>query len=755
MSGAIATAYVKLIPTFDKQLKSSIEKQLGGVDGKKAGSKVGSLFTKGVDSGMSGLKTSMTSRFSAATVAIGNIAARAFTGAMSAVASSMDSAINRVDIIENFPKVMTSLGYSAEESAASMNIMKQAVDGLPTRLQDMTTNVQTLAATMGNLSDGEVNATTVGKAFNDMMLAGGQGTEAASNAFTQYTQMLAVGKVDQQAWNSVVTAAPGQMKLLAESLLGTGASANDLKDAMQAGTVTFEDFNAAVVRLDKEGGEGFESFEAQARKATKGIGTSIENAKSRVTSALAGIIQAIGQENISGVIEAFTTKFGSIGKIIGGFGENGEVVGFVAGLKRGLESAFNGWAPKLNIDWGELFGNATKVAERTGELLAKPVSTFIKSWDEGMARLGETFQISMNKLDFPEIDWDAMMDGISGVIDVLMDFNFEIISNAVFELALVASWLQDSIGPAVEKLQPTFENIGRAAQDFVAPIADFVTGHGPEFDRMMGNIKTAIEDMGPYAESLAGHINNIAEKLEPLAGPLGQLVAQSLSDAFTKAAVAANLVLRVLDKIAEHIDNITSAIKPMADAFDRVASLVSNAWGPVIGVLSQTDGLIGGIARSLNGLPVSKTINLYANDFASGVINNVLGGLRQIASSWTARVDAMVGRAAGGFYKLHASGGFITNGPTALGRDRYGTLHIAGEAGREWIKRHADGTTSIIPIENRRYLKPYAREIAGMIGGTGTVNNYNITLDYKAGDDANKIFGDFTRMVKMQSRLGA
>ena len=155
MSGAIATAYVKLIPTFDKQLKSSIEKQLGGVDGKKAGSKVGSLFTKGVDSGMSGLKTSMTSRFSAATVAIGNIAARAFTGAMSAVASSMDSAINRVDIIENFPKVMTSLGYSAEESAASMNIMKQAVDGLPTRLQDVTTNVQTLAATMGNLSDGE------------------------------------------------------------------------------------------------------------------------------------------------------------------------------------------------------------------------------------------------------------------------------------------------------------------------------------------------------------------------------------------------------------------------------------------------------------------------------------------------------------------------------------------------------------------------------------------------------------------------
>ena len=112
-------------------------------------------------------------------------------------------------------------------------------------------------------------------------------------------------------------------------------------------------------------------------------------------------------------------------------------------------------------------------------------------------------------------------------------------------------------------------------------------------------------------------------------------------------------------------------------------------------------------------------------------------------TTYTAGISAAE-RASGGFTKLHANGGFgfITNGPTWLGRDRYGFGHIAGEAGREWVKRHADGTTSIVPIENRRYLKPYAREIAGMIGSTGSTNNYYITLDYKAGDDANKIVRD-------------
>lgn len=123
-------------------------------------------------------------------------------------------------------------------------------------------------------------------------------------------------------------------------------------------------------------------------------------------------------------------------------------------------------------------------------------------------------------------------------------------------------------------------------------------------------------------------------------------------------------------------------------------------------------------------------------------LSGIRSSLQDFANTtYTATVSVQGGNAAGGFYRLHADGGFITNGPISLGRDKYGVEHIAGEAGREWIKRHADGTTSIVPIENRRYLKPYAREIAGMIGGAGTTNYY-ITLDYKAGDDANKIVRD-------------
>ena len=113
-----------------------------------------------------------------------------------------------------------------------------------------------------------------------------------------------------------------------------------------------------------------------------------------------------------------------------------------------------------------------------------------------------------------------------------------------------------------------------------------------------------------------------------------------------------------------------------------------------------------------------------------------------------------IGDAAGGFYQLHAAGDFITNGPINLGRDSNGVYHIAGEAGREWVQTHADGTTSIVPLENQRYLEPYARTIAGMIGSSGAV--YNLYIDgMRVNDDAQiqaavmDLFGTMRRKAVM------
>lgn len=243
--------------------------------------------------------------------AISGIAQSVFNKVSSVVSSSMDSAISRMDTMNNFPKVMQSLGYSADEASNSISTMSDRLDGLPTSLDDMTSNVQSLAATMGNLNTGTVNATSVGLAFNDMMLAGGQGTQAASNAFMQYNQMLAAGKVDQQAWNSLVTAAPGQMDQLSKSILGASANQKDLYEALKTGTVSFDEMNEAMVRLDTEGGAGFESFNAQAIAGTEGLATEMENLQTSITKVMSA---AISGDDMAKPIEQLLKRFDGLAK---------------------------------------------------------------------------------------------------------------------------------------------------------------------------------------------------------------------------------------------------------------------------------------------------------------------------------------------------------------------------------------------------------------------------------------------------------
>ena len=297
-SSTVGTAVIKL--SFDgSDVKAELSKTSS--DFKQAGTEAGATFGN------------------ALTVAMGSLISKGVSKVISAVSSNLDSAINRVDVINNFPKVMQSLGFSTDEAASSIKTISDRLDGLPSTLNGVVSDVQKLTATMGNLNTGMVNATSLGLALNDMFLAGGKGTEAASNAMEQYNQMLAQGKPDMQSWRSILNAAPGQLKQLAQTLLGAKANQQDLYEALQKGNVTFAQMNEAIVRLDKEGGKGFASYEKQARSATGGVGTALENVQNRISKAIAKVIETIGSENIANAINGISSHFIEIGESVGKF----------------------------------------------------------------------------------------------------------------------------------------------------------------------------------------------------------------------------------------------------------------------------------------------------------------------------------------------------------------------------------------------------------------------------------------------------
>lgn len=249
---------------------------------------------------------------------ISNLFAQAFSKAAGVIANSMDSAISRVDTMKNFPRVMESLGYSADDAASSIQKMSDHLTGLPTRLDSMTSSVQKIVPTVKDVG----KATDIMLSFNDALLAGGASTQVQEAALEQFSQVLAKGKPELEDWRSIQTAMPGQLDQVAQSMLGQGKSANDLYEALKHGDVTMNDFCDALVRLDKEGGNGFASFSEQAKLGTQGIATSFSNLQNSVVKGLASILDAVGSENIVGVMEgankAITGLFKAVASAVSG-----------------------------------------------------------------------------------------------------------------------------------------------------------------------------------------------------------------------------------------------------------------------------------------------------------------------------------------------------------------------------------------------------------------------------------------------------
>lgn len=223
--------------------------------------------------------------------------------AFNSINSSLDGAISRVDTMNNFPRVMSNLGIASNEARKSVETLSDKLTGLPTTLDSATSSVQRLTATNGDVN----KSTKYFLALNNAILAGGASTEIQASAIEQLSQAYSKGKMDMMEWRSLQTAMPSQLKQVAMAM---GMSTDELGEGLRNGTVSMETFMQTISRLNTEGVNGFASFEEQARGSTGGVSTSIQNAKTAITRAVANIIYKLDEAlkpwgGLSGVISSF------------------------------------------------------------------------------------------------------------------------------------------------------------------------------------------------------------------------------------------------------------------------------------------------------------------------------------------------------------------------------------------------------------------------------------------------------------------
>ncbi len=206
---------------------------------------------------------------------------------LSLVTSQFGSAIDRLDTMNNYPKVMSNLGISSEQANASIHMLSENLKGLPTTLNDAVSSVQNFTSVNGSVG----KSTKMFLALNNAILAGGGSTQVQQSALEQLSQSYAKGKPDMMEWRTAMTAMPAQLKQVAQAM--GYVSANKLGEDLRAGKVSMTDFMDTFIRLNEEGANGFQSFEQQARNATGGFATSIANMKSAVTRGIVSMIEGI------------------------------------------------------------------------------------------------------------------------------------------------------------------------------------------------------------------------------------------------------------------------------------------------------------------------------------------------------------------------------------------------------------------------------------------------------------------------------
>lgn len=639
MAYNLATAYVPIVPSMDGVGKA-IEKAFGDAS-KTTGSKTGQSIGKGLSVG-----------FASKVGAVAGITSNVFSKVASVVTSSLGSAVDRADQMNNFPKVMKNLGYSATDAAASIKKISDALDGLPTTSSAMTGMVQQLAPLTSNLDE----ATDIALAFNNAMLAGGASTMEQENALTQYTQMLSAGKVDMQAWRSIQAAMPGQLNQVAEAMLGAGKNSNDLYEAMKNGSISFDDFNKKVIELNQNGFGKYASFAQQAKDATQGIGTAMENVKNRVAKAVQKIIDAVGVENIAGAINRFSSQFGKVGdaaasmvtdvkkklseagKWITGLYDKLDKTGAITRFKDTISTAFESARSRVTEAVDRIAGSFKGLV---------PDGAIVSAIEDVLKYVGTVFS------DFA--DWVAdTVEWWSKFIAALKD------TGAVQQLAGALGGLFDAIGDVADAFRGAGDMAESAAGRFdsakgsaellgavIKVAADLV-------QKMADQLKRVAEWVKKFTDTLSdsGALDTWMDALERIFSALGDALgslkrlgkaldggkksAEGAGDGLDTAAAAAKgfaayigAVANVVETVAGVLDGIASAVGKLADGIDWLNEKFP-ILGQVIGFLLDPMGSLADMAGNLFGFFSGDAGANAVNGFSSTFVEPVKAKLDEI-----------------------------------------------------------------------------------------------------------------------------
>lgn len=587
------------------------------------------------------------------------------TKAAAAVSDQFTGAVSRFDTLNNFPKVMESMGASSTQAKQAIKTLSDGIQGLPTSLDEVATTTQVFMPLSKNANE----AAKATLALNDAFLASNATTADASRGLEQYKQMLANGKVDMMGWRSVEETMPASLQKVAKSFGIASGSTQELYNQLESGKITMKELNDRFIQLDS----GANGFHQNALNATNGIGTAFTNMGTRTKIALANVltgfndmVKTLTGTSIGGNINRMTSQFGNIGKVgqqaFEGLGNwlkplvpasksFGDIIGTILnGLKDTLSvaSSFDSiTAPlKNSAIYAKPLNNALKeIASHKTAL--KAVGAAIGSIVAGLlAAKGATMAV---------LEFKKALAGLTAIKNVITSIKSLEGAMALLKFAFASNPV-GIVVMAIVTLGAAFMTAYKHSKTFRDGVNNVVSGIKNGFSVALSVISSFFRTVGKFFTGQLGWEKAIGTEISKIISTIGKTFSK-LGDILKKIgkmaimafvyalALPVGIGIKIMQPLIKGIASAfiklwTQVKKVWQTAWDGLVKIASAIWKPISKPIQAGLKLIQSLINA--GLKIISHIWQNEVNFWSKIISIVWNTIRKIVTAGMRDLEAVI-----------------------------------------------------------------------------------------------------------------
>ena len=573
-----------------------------------------------------------------------------------------------------------------------------------------------------------------------------------------------------------------------------------MNDNLKLSTDAYNDNNALV----EEAGKRYETTQSKIdifKNKLKDVGISIGNAVLPAISKLLDIggkiIDWVGQ--LDPKFLAIVGVIGAVGVAIGGFIS---VLGLVV-------SGISGGISALGLLGGALSAISAPVLAVVA-VIAGLVAAFVYCWNNVEGFREKVTEAFHTVCDVVSSVVSTIWDVIQTVWGAIKPFVIEVFQGCAEIIGEVFTIITDYVVPAVKNIWDTIEKVWGAIKPYVEKIFGGIAEYlGGIWEVIKSVIKAALDiikaimdgDWGAIKDIVLNMVDGIKNGIKRTWDGIKQII-DTVLDAIK--AVISNIWEAIKNKISSVLDGIKSVVSSAWEAvknkvssvLDGIKAVISTAWEAVKNKISYVlDGIKSVVSSAWEGvknkissvLDGIKSVASNAWDNIKNKASSAFEGIKSTASNvWNGiksaithpietakdKVLGIVDRIKSAFSNMHISipkpklphisvgsksflGGKVTIPTFSIDWYAKGgffdgaTMIGVGEAGKE----------AVLPLENKRNMKPYAEAVASLMNDLsnepkGNVyNNFNISqLVVREEADIKKVAEELYTLQRREQR---